>query len=82
VGRDPGKLRIAFTATPPSGAKVDPQCVAAVQDAAQLCADLGHTVEEARAGFGLRAVPGGGGDRLSTPTAAMLAQAPKCWGAR
>ncbi|MGA2286205.1 MAG: amidase family protein [Dehalococcoidia bacterium] len=46
VGADPGKLRIAFTTKSLTGSAVDPDCVAAVRDAAKLCADLGHYVEE------------------------------------
>ena len=46
VGIDPGRLRIAFSTIAPSGAKIHPDCVAAVQDAATLCADLGHEVSE------------------------------------
>jgi amidase len=48
VGRDPGRLRIAWTATPPfDGVAVDPACVAAVRDTAALLTTLGHEVEEA-----------------------------------
>ena len=47
VGADPGKLRIAFTAQAPAGTPVHSDCVAAVKDAAALCADLGHDVVEA-----------------------------------
>lgn len=47
VGRDPGKLRIAFTKRSPLKAEVHPECVRAVEDAARLLADLGHAVEEA-----------------------------------
>ena len=47
VGRPPGKLRIAYTAKAFNGAPVDPQCKAAVEDAARLCKDLGHDVTEA-----------------------------------
>jgi amidase len=46
VGADPGRLRIAFTTQAVTGAVVHPDCVAAVQEAAKLCADLGHHVEE------------------------------------
>jgi len=49
VGADPGRLRIAFTAAAPTGVPVHPDCVAAVEDAAALCADLGHVVTEAPA---------------------------------
>jgi amidase len=47
VGTDPGKLRIAFTTTAPTGVTVHADCVSAVRDAAALCASLGHEVEEA-----------------------------------
>jgi amidase len=47
VGADPGKLRIAFTVTAPTNVKVHADCISAVQDAAALCADLGHEVVEA-----------------------------------
>jgi amidase len=47
VGADPGRLRIAFTVEAPAGLPVHPDCVAAVRDAAALCAGLGHAVEEA-----------------------------------
>jgi amidase len=46
VGADPGRLRIAFTAAAPTGAPVHHDCVAAVRDAAALCAKLGHEVTE------------------------------------
>ena len=47
VGADPGRLRIAFAATAPSGVPVHEDCVAAVRDAAKLCSELGHEVDEA-----------------------------------
>lgn len=47
VGADPGRLRIAFTSVAPNGAKVDTECVRVLEQAAKLCADLGHHVEEA-----------------------------------
>jgi amidase/6-aminohexanoate-cyclic-dimer hydrolase len=46
VGRDPGKLRIAFTDKSPYGDAIDPEVAAAVRDTAKLLADLGHHVEE------------------------------------
>jgi amidase len=46
VGRDPGRLRIAFWTRPPGGGPVHPDCVAAVEDAARLCSALGHEVVE------------------------------------
>jgi amidase len=47
VGADPGKLRIGMMTRAPGGIMaVHPECVAATQDAANLLAELGHTVEE------------------------------------
>ncbi|HUP90762.1 MAG TPA: amidase [Solimonas sp.] len=45
--REPGKLKIGFTARSPIGTAVDPEAVQAVQDAARLLESLGHHVEEA-----------------------------------
>jgi amidase len=46
VGRDPGKLRIAFTDKSPYGDAIDPEIAAAVREIAGLLAGLGHHVEE------------------------------------
>ena len=46
VGVDPGKLKIAFVTTTPTGAAVHPDCEYAVRDAAFICSGLGHEVEE------------------------------------
>jgi amidase len=45
--RDPGPLRIGFTAASPIGTEVHPEAVAAVNEAARLLESLGHEVEEA-----------------------------------
>jgi Asp-tRNA(Asn)/Glu-tRNA(Gln) amidotransferase A subunit family amidase len=45
--REPGRLRIAFTTVAMQSKALDPECEAAVREAAKLCADLGHDVEEA-----------------------------------
>jgi amidase len=47
VARAPGRLRIGYARTAPTGVPLHPDCVAAVEDAARLCASLGHDVEEA-----------------------------------
>jgi amidase len=47
VGADPGKLRIALMTQSITGSEVHPDCVTAAEDAAKLCSDLGHIVEEA-----------------------------------
>jgi amidase len=46
VGADPGRLRIAFTTKAVTGVAVHADCAQAVEDAAKLCADLGHAIEE------------------------------------
>jgi len=46
VGAGPGRLRIAFKTEAATGASVHPDCVQAVNEAAELCDDLGHEVEE------------------------------------
>jgi amidase len=43
----PKRLRIAFSTTNPLGAAIHPDCVDATKQAAKLCAELGHEVEEA-----------------------------------
>ncbi len=47
VGRDPGRLRVAFTTRPLLPGTVHPDCVRGVEETARLCQDLGHDVEEA-----------------------------------
>ncbi|MGW4030049.1 amidase [Streptomyces sp. NPDC004838] len=46
TGIDPGRLRIVYSTSSPTGSPVHPDCVAAVEDAARLCESLGHHVEE------------------------------------
>ena len=43
---EPGRLRIAVTATPPTAVPVDPICARAAHEAAALLAELGHDVVE------------------------------------
>lgn len=47
LGASPGKLRIAFAAGGFDERETHPDCVAAVREAAKLCEELGHVVEEA-----------------------------------
>ncbi|MGF1432017.1 amidase [Kitasatospora sp. LaBMicrA B282] len=49
--RAPQGLRIGFTTRSPLGTPVDPQAVAAVEDAAKLLSGLGHQVEPAATGI-------------------------------
>jgi amidase/6-aminohexanoate-cyclic-dimer hydrolase len=46
VGRDPRRLRIAFTDRSPYGDAIDPEIAAATREIASLLAGLGHHVEE------------------------------------
>jgi amidase len=46
VGRDPGRLRIAFTDKSPFGEAIDPEIAAATREVAHLLAGLGHHVEQ------------------------------------
>jgi Asp-tRNA(Asn)/Glu-tRNA(Gln) amidotransferase A subunit family amidase len=48
VRTDPGRLRVAIQTETFNGAPTHADCVAALRDAAALCAELGHEVEEAR----------------------------------
>ncbi len=59
VGSAPGRLRIAFARTAPNGVPLDAPCIAAVDDAARLCEQLGHHVEEASPAFDADAVARG-----------------------
>ena len=47
LAQPPGKLRIAFSRQPLSLAPVHDDCLLALEDAAKLCAELGHEVVEA-----------------------------------
>lgn len=44
VGAAPGRLRIAISTRPYLPSKVSPEVIAAVEDVARLCAELGHEV--------------------------------------
>jgi Asp-tRNA(Asn)/Glu-tRNA(Gln) amidotransferase A subunit family amidase len=72
VGRDPGRLRIAFSVSPPGGTPVDPDCIQAVRDAAALCAKLGHHVEEAAPKLDAGALSKAGADVVCASLAAEL----------
>ena len=49
--RDPGRLKIAFSAASLLGNETHADCAAALADAAELCQSLGHHVDEARPAF-------------------------------
>src|SRR5437762_11749269 len=44
IGATPGRLRIAWTAKTPNGAKVERESLDAVAETVRLCTDLGHDV--------------------------------------
>jgi amidase len=46
IGTEPGKLRIALVTATPGGTPLDPECKKAALDAAELCENLGHSIEE------------------------------------
>ena len=47
VGTDPGRLKIAFSTQTLTGGAIHKDCLAALDDAASLCQDLGHEIVEA-----------------------------------
>jgi amidase len=47
AGREPGRLRVAFTVEPPIDVPVEEPCRDAAREAASLLSDLGHDVREA-----------------------------------
>ena len=47
VGRDPGRLRVAYMLEAPNGVPVHEHCTAAAREAIELLESLGHEVEEA-----------------------------------
>lgn len=51
VGAPTGRMRIAWTTTPASGDKIDPECEKAVRDTVKLLTELGHDVVEDRPRF-------------------------------
>lgn len=47
LSHPPGQLRIALTTRAFNNSQVDPECIAAAEEVARLCQELGHEVEEA-----------------------------------
>lgn len=58
VGRDPGRLRIAFSSQSLTGTRVHPDCVTAVLETAKLCETLGHELTESAPAIDGRALGG------------------------
>lgn len=46
IGTEPGKLRVALVTATPGGTLLDPECKKAALEAAKLCENLGHSIEE------------------------------------
>jgi amidase/6-aminohexanoate-cyclic-dimer hydrolase len=72
VKRAPGRLKIAFSTTAPTGVAVDPDCVQAVVEAAKLLADLGHELIEAQPAFDAGALGESLGVIIAANTAAGI----------
>ncbi len=72
LGAPMGKLRIAFSVQGWLGVEIDGECIAAVEDAAKLCRDLGHEVEEASPEFDTEAFGAATGIVIGTNIAATL----------
>jgi Asp-tRNA(Asn)/Glu-tRNA(Gln) amidotransferase A subunit family amidase len=72
VGRDPGRLRVAFSTAALAAPAIDPECAQAVRETAALCESLGHHVEEADPPGGYAAVAEAGGTVIAASVAATL----------
>lgn len=68
----PRPLRIAFSTQAPTGVPVDRECRQAVEDAAALCAELGHEVEEGAPAFDVEALGEAMITIISASTRALL----------
>jgi amidase len=75
VSLAPGRLRIGFARTAPSGVPLHPDCIAAVEDAARLCESLGHDVEEASPVYDAGAMERGFGTVFGAHIMANIARA-------
>lgn len=78
--RPPGKLRIALMTEPLFPLPVAPDCVAAAESAARLCAELGHNVEIARPQLDLDAIGNAMGVTSNVLVAAKIAAREKVLG--
>jgi Asp-tRNA(Asn)/Glu-tRNA(Gln) amidotransferase A subunit family amidase len=72
VGAPPGRLRIALLRSAPSGVATEPECLRAVDDAAKLCTELGHEVEEAAPPLDWAGIAGALGATVSVATRVTL----------
>lgn len=81
VGRDPGRLRIAYSTRSPLGLAVDKDCVKAVEDSIALLRSLGHEVEEAEPAIDGKALAEAFLTMYMGQTAANMAEAQQRTGA-
>jgi len=72
VRRDPGKLRIGVISGALDGGSIDPECAAAVAEAAKLCESLGHSVEEVALGLDFDAIRDAAGGVIAASVHATL----------
>ena len=72
VRRDPGKLRIGVISGALDGGSIDPECAAAVADAAKLCESLGHSVDEVTLGLDFDAIRDAAGGVIAASVHATL----------
>jgi Asp-tRNA(Asn)/Glu-tRNA(Gln) amidotransferase A subunit family amidase len=70
--REPGRLRIGFTDKALQAAALDPECAAAVRDAARLCESLGHDVTEVKVRGDFAAMQAAAGLAIAASVAATL----------
>jgi amidase len=70
--REPGRLRVAFMAGAMQAPALDPECAAAVRDAAKLCETLGHQVEEVEIPGDVIAMAAAAGAVIGASVAASL----------
>ncbi len=72
VGRDPGRLRIAFSTEAMQSDRLDPEVEAAVIDAAKLCESLGHAVEQVKIPGDVQAMAQAAGGVIAASIAADM----------
>jgi Asp-tRNA(Asn)/Glu-tRNA(Gln) amidotransferase A subunit family amidase len=72
VLREPGPLRIGVFAGAMQAPGLDPECAAAVEDAARLCASLGHEVEPVTIPGDVAAMAAAAGQVIAASIAANL----------
>ncbi|MFN3514214.1 MAG: amidase [Phenylobacterium sp.] len=70
--REPGKLAIGFTTAALVSEALDPECAAAVRDAARLCESLGHIVDEVTLPGDLAAMQQAAGDIIGASLVATF----------